>query len=165
MVWLLKERYTISWSDIKSVFHQLFDNELSSSLSPSKRAIISMYYELRKQHFNPTGSWSSVERALELKAFELGMSLEKRITISLEQQNDPLESFLRTNLAEEEDDSDQTLLGDEYSDPQTPSKRSRNRPASGALEFQIKKPASMKPTVGLRRRKAAMLIPKIGFRT
>ena len=162
-LWLLKERFVISWSDIKLIFHRLFDDELYSFLSPSKAAITSMWYQLKKQRFNPTGSWSSIERALELKAAELGMVLEKRIASTSEQRNDPLESFLRSNFTEEEDDSDQTLLGDEYSDPRTPSKRSRNRPASGALEFRS--PVSMKSTVGLRRREAEITIPKIGFRT
>lgn len=165
MVWLLKERYKVDWSDVKKLFLGIFNNELFSELGPSRGAIERIYYQLRKDNFNPTGSWSSIERALELKATGLGVTLKKRITISLEQQRDPLESFLTANLAEEDDDSDQTMLGDEYSDPQTPSKRSRNRPASGALEFQMKKPTSMKPTVGLRRRKEEMLIPKIGFRT
>ena len=113
-----------------------------------------MWYQLREKRFNPTGSWSSIERALELKAAELGMVLKKRIASTSEQRNDPLESFLRSNFTEEEDDSDQTLLGDEYSDPRTPSKLSRNRPASGVLEFQVKKPVSIKLTGGFSSKKS-----------
>lgn len=33
--------------------------------------------------FNPTGSWTSLERALELKAIGLGMRLEKKLDVAL----------------------------------------------------------------------------------
>lgn len=125
-----------------------------------------MHYHLWKQGFNPTGSWTSLEKALEFKAARLGIHLAKKFAIDSEQQDDRLESFLRCSLAEEDNDSDSTVLGDDLQIDGTPSKRNRNRPANGILgNVPTFTSSSKRRQDRCSEKRKAKAIPKLGFRS
>lgn len=67
---------------LKLTMHHLLDDELSSFFKFFGRRQLSLYSQLRKC-FSPTGSWTLHERALEFKAVELGMRLDKKTAITL----------------------------------------------------------------------------------
>ena len=162
---ILKQRYEISWSNIKLLFHELFQSELSSHFGPSREAFMSMYNTLKKDEWISTGTWIPVCSALEAKACEMKIELKKKDSVDQEKGVRQKQCLLTNNEADSENDSDSTLLGDDCDMPQTPSRYSRNRPIGGTLGVRLSTPTSLK-----RKRRQGFsfkdrIIPRIGFRT
>ena len=85
----------MSWSNIRAIFRNLFEKELSTHLGPSKEALISMYHGLSREQYSITGSWHALKDAIEAKAAELSII------------------FTTKDLLDVEVDSDSTLRGDD----------------------------------------------------
>lgn len=85
----------------------MFEKELSSHLGPTPEALNSQYNALRRERYSVTGSWNTLKDAIEAKAAELFIPLNRKKPDGL----DP----------EVEIESDSTLLGDNEEVEQTPS--------------------------------------------
>ena len=157
---ILVERYSISWSNIKLLFDDLFEAELSSSSGPSTNALRKMYDTLRRRGWYPTGLWKSTCAALEAKADEMGIEITKKDNIVQKGGPNGRRVLLVNSELDSGDESDMTLLGDEYDLPRTPSKYSRNVPTGGALEI-----SQLKSSSNRLRRESRWEIPKLGYRS
>lgn len=155
VLFILKQHYELSWTDVKILLRELFRSELSSPVGPSTAAIRSMYHGIKEKGYASTGPWILIREAIERKALQLGIELGLKDA----RFNDLSDSLLDNELVSG-DESDSTLLGDEYSLPLTPSKFSRNRPIRGVLEIGRPKSSSLQDGHASGRE-----IPRIGFRT
>lgn len=164
VLYLLKDRFKNGWADIKVLFDELFRPEFYSRSGPSKLALRSMHDTLRRIEWTPTGSWKLLCAALEAKAAEIGMELIKEDKSVQQGRTNEWHDSLSDGPLDTGDESDSTLLGDEYESlDNTPSKHSRNAPIGGALEMTRLKSSSNK----LRREPAIPRweIPKLGYRS
>ena len=160
---ILAEHYAISWINIKLLFDELFGAEFTSRSGPSTNALRNMHDNLRRRKWYPTGLWKLTCAALEGKANELGIEITKKDNlVQRGQPNGQRISFVDSELFSG-DESDMTLLGDEYELPRAPSKHSRNIPTGGALEISRLKSSSnrLRREEGIPRRG----IPKLGYRS
>ena len=159
-LYLLREKYNISWGDIRLLFKALFEPELSSISGPSTAAFATMHYRLMKNDFYFSGSWLSLRKEIEFKARELGIVLKPSDSLNRDCNPETSKRSSKFDL-NYDSDTDGTLLGDDFDMSQTPSK-STNRPRYANLETPLSTPIS---TQGKQRQRAAKKnIPRLAFR-
>ena len=157
-LWLLRERYHLSWGDIRLLFKALYQHEFSSLSGPSTAAFASRFYQLLKDGFNFSGSWLSLRQAIESKARELTITL-RCDTPDRDFHEGAPERFSNSDL-DHDSDTDGTLLGDDP-DMETPS-RSTNRPRNGKLVIPLC--TSISTQSRQKQRTANKKIPRLAFR-
>ena len=181
---ILVQDYEIDWHATKSIFNGLFSSQLPTSQGLSRGALISMYYQLRKDSFDSSGQWVSMRADIEAKAFELGIHLRQKESAAAQ----PKKSSKRRKTPDENarklsfepkglnidrlmlddmdfaNDSESTLLGDDYDVLSTPIKRNDRLSAKRSLEIPgLITPPSFKKSKG-QDAATSSILPRLGFR-
>ena len=161
-LWLLRERYDLAWADIKSIFDALFKHELASTKGPSTAALRAMHYRLLQENYNFSGSWISLRQAIKSKAKALDICLNNEDFFTEDIRKLTSESILESQV-DSGNESDSTLLGDDYDFGNTPSKHSKNPPQTRRLKI----PSLQTPLIREKqiRRFREKEVPMLGFRT
>lgn len=157
-IFLLRQRYHLSWSTIRLLFKALFQHEFSSLSGPTTAAFASRFYQLLKDGFNFSGSWLSLRQAIESKARELAITL-RCDTSDRDCHEGASERFPNSDL-DHDSDTDGTLLEDDL-DMKTPS-RSTNRPRNEKLVIPLC--TSISTQSKQKQRTANKKIPRLAFR-
>lgn len=133
---ILQRFYSLSWHDTKLIFNALFADELLHSNGLSKAALCSMHYQLQRNVFPISGRWMALRHAIEVKAYELNLSLSVKSTTQEVKIPRKFRPSHELSIADPVhfSDSEDTLLGDDYSNHETPTKSGGFLPTSGSLE-------------------------------
>lgn len=148
----LVQFYELNGLETTLIFNSLFAKELPSSKGLSRAALASMRYKLEQEHFQDSGSWTTIRRTIEAEAAILGIHLlpkdplnetanlktmSRRTKNNLGLTSESPDSPSKGEASDEVDwlsDSDDTLLGDD-SDPVTPCKLRGRPPPERSLEI------------------------------
>jgi len=136
----LIDLYEVTWVGARKIFNALFVDELPFSNGLTRAALYSMRHQSRKDGREYTGRWKSIRAAIEAKASELGIHLQPKallegVIVFSNAAKDKPQTSSKFFEAEQQvlddvgsaDESSDTLVGDDYEGPPTPSK-SRGRP-------------------------------------
>lgn len=149
----LLQFYELDWLETTLIFNSLFAKELPTSKGLSRAALVSMHYKLEQEHFQHSGSWTTIQRTIEAEAAILGIRLlskdplnemasskamSHRTTNDVDLASEPPDSPSKREASDEVDwpsDSDDTLLGDDNEEPKTPCKSRGRLPPERSLEI------------------------------
>lgn len=149
----LVQFYDLTGVEIMLIFNSLFVQELPTSKGLSRAALTSMHYKLEHEHFQPSGSWITIRKTIEAEAVKLKIHLSskeplngttslkamsRRTTKNVDLVSKSPDSPSKGEVSDEVDwpsDSEDTVLGDDYVDPETPVKPRGRLPPARSLKI------------------------------